>query len=192
MGDNSRCSVEHWEPKKWEGWPAFLRVGKETSYAHRQWNHSPAQISLSHVCLRVRSPRHRNHRWALRWPWWARDGASLGQAQLELGMGRACTGGGRGGRERGPFWRSHLVLTVCTRWLVGGRGAPPPMAPGFFHSPSFHCSYVTGSSTDWDWWLFFHLVAGISWGLDWATSPHKSGEQFLEVLAARGERYPTQ
>lgn len=128
-------------------------------------NHSPAQISLSHVCLRVRSPRHRSRRRALRWLWWARDGASLGQAQLELGMGRACTGGGRGGRERGPFWRSHLALTVCTRWLVGGTWSTPAYGTRFLSlalssTPLRYLAHLlieTGDSS-FTWWQV--LVGG--------------------------------
>lgn len=32
--------------------------------------------------------------------------------------------GGRSGRKRGPSWRGHLATAACTRWLLGGHGAP--------------------------------------------------------------------
>lgn len=193
MGDNSRCSVEHWEPKKWEGWPTFLRVGKETSYAHRQWNHSPAQDFLSHVCLRIQSPRHWSHQESFHWLWWIPDQASLGQAQLQLGMGWDCAGEGWGGRKRGPSWRPPLALVACTRWL-GAHGAPHRRQHIPFSHPLFiaftYAAHLLIEAGD-----FFCLVAGIrcsNMGLDLVTSPHKSGEQFLEVLAPWREHYPIQ
>lgn len=112
MGDNSRCSDEHWEPKKWEEWPAFLCVGKETSYAHRQWNHSPTQILLSRICLRIQSPLH--------WSNWEFFHPGSGQPEVVSAAARHGTGcaGGQGSRKQ-----AHLTFMAHTGRLLGKHGA---------------------------------------------------------------------
>lgn len=124
MGDNSRCSDEHWEPKKWEGWPAFLCVGKETSYAHRQWNHSTTQILLSHICLRIQSPLH----WS-NWGFFHSGSGQPGVGSAAAGHGTGCAGRGQGSRKR-----AHLAFAAHTRGLLGEHGALHPQ-----HYVSFTC-----------------------------------------------------
>lgn len=180
MGDNSRCSVEHWEPKKWGGWPAFLRVGKETSYADRQWNHSPAQNLLSDICLRVRSPHHCSHWESFHWLQWAHPGAGsacgLVQEVDEVG-----------GSE------SHLALALCTGWLLGELGAPADST--IFFSLALASSSFRIWCNCWQRLVTLCLMAGIScsnMGLDRMTSACKSVEQFLELFSAQSEHYSAQ
>lgn len=88
----------------------------------------------------------------------------MGQAQLELGMGRARAGGGRGGRERGPFWRPHLALTACTRWVVGGTRSTPAYSTRFLSlalSSSPLCYLAETGDSSFTWW---QVSVALTWG----------------------------
>lgn len=127
MGDNSRCSDEHWEPKKWERWPAFLCVGKETSYAHRQWNHSPTQILLSHICLRTQSPLH----WS-NWEFFHLGSGRPGVGSAAAGHGTGCAGGGTRQQEMSPPY-----IRSTHKKVAGGTWSTSPTALYFLCCPPF-------------------------------------------------------
>lgn len=156
MGDNSRCSDEHWEPKKWEGWPAFLCVGKETSYAHRQWNHSPAQILLSCICLRTQRPFQWNN-----WEFFHSGSGQPGVGSAAAGHGTGCAGGGQGSRK----W-AHLTFTAHTRRLLGEHGALH--LKHYVSFTSLHLPYrshlqTKASGSSFAWWQVSVAVSPWSW-----------------------------